>query len=90
MAGPFRAEVEQSAEATVGVGKQVEVALTVRPRAAGYQVLHGASLIFGDVLGLFEVEAYFPNPIAIKIFPRLAAAPRLTIARTRLRIVRRR
>jgi uncharacterized protein (DUF58 family) len=42
----------------------------VRPLAPGYQVFHGAALLLGDLLGLFEVEAYFPNPIAVKVFPR--------------------
>jgi uncharacterized protein (DUF58 family) len=56
--------------ATVAPGKQVEVTATVKPRAAGYQVLHGAALTLGDLLGLFDVEAYFPNPVAVKVFPR--------------------
>jgi len=46
----------------------------MRPRAAGYQVLHGAVLSLGDLLGLFDVEAYFPNPIAVKVFPRQVPA----------------
>ena len=60
--------------ATVAAGKQVEVVTTIRPRAAGYQVLHGAVLTLGDVLGLFDVEAYFPNPVAVKVFPRQVPA----------------
>ena len=36
-------------------------------------MLHGAALTFGDVLGLFDIEAFFPNPIAIKVFPRTLA-----------------
>jgi uncharacterized protein (DUF58 family)/ribosomal protein L14 len=62
------------APATVAPGKQVEVTTTVRPRAAGYQVLHGAVLTLGDPLGLFDVEAYFPNPVAVKVFPRRVPA----------------
>ncbi|MCA9679738.1 MAG: DUF58 domain-containing protein, partial [Myxococcales bacterium] len=61
---------DEDVPATVGAGKQVEVLTTVRPQAAGYQVLHGAALVLGDALGLFDVEAYFPNPIAVKVFPR--------------------
>lgn len=60
--------------ATVTPGKQVEVVTTMRPRSAGYQVLHGAVLTLGDILGLFDVEAYFPNPIAVKVFPRQVPA----------------
>jgi uncharacterized protein (DUF58 family) len=60
-------------EATVPPGQQLEVLGEARAHAAGYQVLHGAVLTFGDALGLFDVSAYFPNPIAIKVFPRGAA-----------------
>ncbi len=60
--------------ATVPPGRQVEVTTQMRPRAAGYQVLHGAVLVLGDVLGLFDVEAYFPNPVAVKVFPRQVPA----------------
>jgi len=59
-------------EAVVAPGKQVELKAETTARAAGYYVLHGAVIVFGDVLGLFDVRAYFPNPIAIKVFPRQA------------------
>ncbi len=62
--------IEERPSATVRRGQQVEVVTVVKPLAAGYQVLHGAALAFGDVLALFEIEAYFPNPIAVKVFPR--------------------
>ena len=65
--------IEERPIATVSRGQQVEVTTTVRPLAAGYQVLHGAALTFGDALGLFDIEAYFPNPIAVKVFPRTVA-----------------
>jgi uncharacterized protein (DUF58 family) len=65
--------IEERPIATVSRGQQVEVTTTVRPLAAGYQVLHGAALTFGDALGLFDIEAYFPNPIAVKVFPRTMA-----------------
>jgi len=65
--------IEERPIATVGHGQQVEVTTMVRPLAAGYQVLHGAALTFGDALGLFDIEAYFPNPIAVKVFPRTIA-----------------
>lgn len=66
-------EIPDRPSATVKRGQQVEVTTTVRPLAAGYQVLHGAALTFGDALGLFDIEAYFPNPIAVKVFPRTLA-----------------
>lgn len=65
-------ELPEDIEALVPRGRQVEVVGEVRAYAAGYQVIHGAVLIFGDVLGLFDVRAYFPNPISIKVFPRNA------------------
>ena len=68
--GTSALELPRHLEASVPPGSQIELAAEARARAAGYQVLHGAVLTFGDVLGLFEVRAYFPNPIAIKVFPR--------------------
>lgn len=65
--------VEDKPSATVKRGMQVEITTMVKPLAAGYQVLHGAALTFGDALGLFDIEAFFPNPIAIKVFPRTVA-----------------
>ncbi|MBV8759089.1 MAG: DUF58 domain-containing protein [Deltaproteobacteria bacterium] len=62
--------IDDRPSATVSRGQQVEVTATVRALAAGYHVLHGAALTFGDALGLFDIEAFFPNPIAIKVFPR--------------------
>src|SRR5688500_11679963 len=65
--------IEDKPSATVKRGMQVEVTTTVKPLAAGYHVLHGAALTFGDALGLFDIEAFFPNPIAVKVFPRTMA-----------------
>jgi uncharacterized protein (DUF58 family) len=66
-------EIDERPSATVKRGQQVEITTTVKPLTAGYHVLHGAALTFGDVLGLFDIEAFFPNPIAIKVFPRTLA-----------------
>ena len=63
-------ELPEQLEAYVPPGQQVEVVGGARARSAGYQVLHGAVATLADPLGLFEVRAYFPNPIAIKVFPR--------------------
>src|SRR5580704_1390049 len=65
--------IDERPSATVQRGQQVEVTTAVRPLAAGYRVLHGAALTFGEALGLFDIEAFFPNPIAVKIFPRTLA-----------------
>ena len=66
-------QIDDRPSATVKRGQQVEVTTTVKPLAAGYHVLHGAALTFGDALGLFDIEAFFPNPIAVKVFPRTLA-----------------
>jgi len=71
--GASTLQIDDRPSATVKRGQQVEVTTTVKPLAAGYQVLHGAALTFGDALGLFDIEAFFPNPIAIKVFPRTLA-----------------
>jgi uncharacterized protein (DUF58 family) len=63
--------LDERPSATVKRGQQVEVLTTVRALQAGYHVLHGAALVFGDALGLFDIEAFFPNPIAVKVFPRM-------------------
>ena len=39
-------------------------------RQAGTWHLHGAAVELTDPLGLSTVEAYFPNPLAVKVFPR--------------------
>ena len=63
-------------------GREVQTTLVLQPLAAGLALLHGASLRLTDPLGLTNIEAYFPSPIALPIFPRLAlplgpgAAPR--------------
>jgi uncharacterized protein (DUF58 family) len=65
--------IDDRPSANVSRGQQVEVTTTVKPLTAGYHVLHGAALTFGDALGLFDIEAFFPNPIAVKVFPRTLA-----------------
>jgi uncharacterized protein (DUF58 family) len=62
--------IEGNPIATVAPGQQVEVVTTALARTMGHHVFHGAALTLGEALGLFEIEAYFPNPIAIKVFPR--------------------
>ena len=66
-------DVPRDTEALVPAGHQVEVIGSTRARSSGYQVFHGAVLHFGDALGLFDLSAFFPNPIAVKVFPRQAA-----------------
>lgn len=63
-------DLPDTVEVVVPPRRQVLVIGEVRSRSAGYQVLHGAVLCFGDALGLLDVRAYFPNPLAMKVFPR--------------------
>jgi uncharacterized protein (DUF58 family) len=63
-------DIEGNPIAAVAPGQQVEVVTQVLARTMGHHVFHGAALTLGETLGLFEIEAYFPNPIAIKVFPR--------------------
>lgn len=71
--GASSLSLDEQPSATVNRGQQVEVVTSVKPLTAGYHVLHGAALTFGDALGLFDIEAFFPNPIAVKVFPRTLA-----------------
>lgn len=71
--GSTSLSLDDRPSATVDRGQQVEVVTPVKPLTAGYHVLHGAALTFGDALGLFDIEAFFPNPIAVKVFPRTLA-----------------
>jgi uncharacterized protein (DUF58 family) len=71
--GSTSLSLDERPSATVNRGQQVEVVTSVKPLTAGYHVLHGAALMFGDALALFDIEAFFPNPIAVKVFPRTLA-----------------
>lgn len=61
-------------EAVMSAGMQVEIVGNLHARQCGYHVLHGAILHFGDILGLFGITAYFPNPLPLKVFPRMNSA----------------
>ncbi len=61
-------------EAVMPPGTQVEIVGNLHARHAGYHVLHGALLYFGDILGLFNITAYFPNPLPFKVFPHMSSA----------------
>jgi uncharacterized protein (DUF58 family) len=63
----------QPVRAVVAPGNEVEVVTTLAASACGHWVLHGASVKIGDLLGLFELRAYFPNPITVKVFPKLGS-----------------
>ncbi|MCC6998841.1 MAG: DUF58 domain-containing protein [Deltaproteobacteria bacterium] len=67
-------EVDQTLRVTVPRGTESELSARTVAAAAGHWFLHGASLEFGDPLGCFRVRAYFPNPLGVKVFPKLSAA----------------
>jgi uncharacterized protein (DUF58 family) len=50
--------------------REVTVGGQIWPQRAGYWSLHGAAVEVSDLLGVCVVEAYFPSPVALKIFPR--------------------
>lgn len=64
-------EAPTNMEAIMGAGSQVEIVGELHVRQPGYHVLHGTTLHLGDILGLFQLSAYFPNPLPIKVFPAL-------------------
>lgn len=68
-------ETPTGLEAVMRAGMQVEIVGQVYARQSGYHVIHGATLHFGDILGLFTLSAYFPNPMPIKVFPRVSEFP---------------
>ncbi len=70
--GTSALETPQGLEAVMSAGMQVEIVGQVRARQPGYHVIHGATLHFGDILGLFTLDAYFPNPMPFKVFPRVS------------------
>lgn len=65
--------VPEELSARVEPGFEVELSATLRAAACGRWMLHGALVVIGDALGLFEVRAYFPSPIGLKVFPKMAA-----------------
>jgi uncharacterized protein (DUF58 family) len=53
-------------------GSQVSTQAVVTANAAGHWFLHGAAVTLTDVLGLYKLEAYFPSPLELTVFPSLA------------------
>ncbi len=67
-------DVGAAEPAGVAAGSQVEVTPRASARAAGYHALHGAVITLGDLFGLFEVRAYFPSFLELKVVPRAKPA----------------
>src|SRR5262249_47444133 len=66
-------QVPEHLSVRVDAGWEVELQAQLRVAACGHWTLHGALILIGDVLGLFEVRAYFPSPIGLKVFPKMTA-----------------
>ena len=54
----------------LGDRREVTVTGEMTANQVGTWHLHGATVEISDPLGLCAVEAYFPNPLSIKVFPR--------------------
>lgn len=67
----------------VPAAHEVREQLDITPMAAGYWFFHGLKMTVTDRLGLFLLQAYFPNLLSIKVFPQLAVASRLVPFRPR-------
>src|SRR5438105_1900263 len=71
--GPPGDDAAARLECDVGPHMEVTFVGEGRALAAGFHFLHGAAVEVGDRLGIAAVEAYFPSPLALKVFPRSTA-----------------
>jgi len=62
--GPGELALELAARREVSTGAEMVAA------QIGTWFLHGAAVELTDGLGLFTVDAYFPNPLALQVLPR--------------------
>lgn len=60
-------------------GEEVELHLMARGLSPGHWFFYGLTLRIIDPLGLYQIIAYYPLPLATRIFPRFAA-PRAAIS----------
>jgi uncharacterized protein (DUF58 family) len=67
--------IETPPEVRLPLGALTEVSSAVEVTAlkAGFWHLHGAAVEVTGALGLCAVEAYFPSPLGVKVFPRPSA-----------------
>lgn len=65
-----------SPEPATLLGRRTEVELQVRARcrSAGQWHLYGITVRLVGPLGLYQVLAYYPLPLAMRVFPRIGAA----------------
>jgi uncharacterized protein (DUF58 family) len=59
-------------ELDLGAEMEATRATELCARKVGYWHLHGAAVEIAAPLGIATVEAYFPSPIGVKVFPRPA------------------
>ncbi len=48
---------------------------SLKATAAGHPFLHGATMSITDILGIFEMEAFFSTSLELRVFPRLSIRP---------------
>jgi uncharacterized protein (DUF58 family) len=63
-------DIAELSPCEIAAGHQVELKAQGRSLRSAYQVIHGARVFLADALGLFTASAYFPNPIAVRVFPQ--------------------
>lgn len=54
---------------TIAKSNELHLSIDIIPRAAGHIFFHGAKIEVCDPLGIFQLNAYFPNLLALKVFP---------------------
>jgi uncharacterized protein (DUF58 family) len=64
---------EQEVEYAVPASTEIRLKLRATAQAAGYWFFHGLLVGTFDRWGVFSFRLYYPNPLAIKVFPPLAA-----------------
>lgn len=63
----------ESTDLAVGPESEIRLKLSATAHAAGYWFFHGLLVNALDRWGIFKLQLYYPNPLAIKVFPPLAA-----------------
>jgi len=83
---PLAAEVDllplPESDLWVGATSRTEFTCRMTARAVGRVVLHGLAVSLRGPLGLFSMPLYFPNPLVVRVLPRVAGRARRSHPRT--------
>ncbi|MEM9187855.1 MAG: DUF58 domain-containing protein [Myxococcota bacterium] len=74
--GGANVEDDRSTVLSLPPRARTEFSFRLRAPAVGRVVLHGLAVSLRGPFGLFAVPLYFPNPLAIKVLPRVASRVR--------------